>query len=316
MKKGKIVIKHHGIIILRDNQVRLVSSTPYLSVADGGLEGIIDNEKVTNMYNENVKSLMNESDYDDKDIHWKKVEKSFADMNLNYERILRLIRELRGANSTKDLDRIYQIVLSGLNIQSRNEVEKAYKVYPELVLSMMAKGIIKGYANSQMKRTNPSKIIVLQNRKIKGEDLYDIMQDAFELDLTEKSTNGVDKVLEKSFSDELDKAYQRISSSCFDCANGYVSCCEKMADYPVKKDISEYPFITDGFQVYVNNELDKFIVTRCHNFKKASQKVYLTPFQQGRIKNAKALIELLYRDVETLAEAREIEDRNKSLGYH
>ena len=315
MNKGNIVIKHHGLVILRDNQVKLVSETPYLSVADGGLEGIIDNEQVTYTYNESVKSIENDNEQSEEQSNWKKIENAFNNMDLNYERIIKLIRELRQANSKKELVKIYQEVLHGLHMETRKAIEAAYQEYPELILSMMAKGIVTGYVKSQIKRTNPGKTIVLQNRKCRGEELEEIMKDALELDFSEESTNGVDKLLAKSFNDYLDIAYQRLSSECFDCANGYVKNCEKMADYPEKKDISEYPFITDGFQVYINDELDRFIVTRCNNFKKASQKKYLTPQQVESVQAAKALIELLYYDVDTLAEAREIKARNKSLGY-
>ncbi len=315
MEKGKIVIKHHGLVILRDNQVKLVSETPYLSVADGGLEGIIDNDQVTYVYNDSVKSIEKDQEHSEEKSNWKKIENAFANMDLNYERIIKLIRKLRQANNKKDLVKIYEEVLQGFYMETRKLVEAAYNEHPDLILSMMAKGIVTGYVKSQIKRTNPSKIIVLQTRKSKGEDLRKLMEDSLELDFSEESTNGVDKVLAKSYSDSLDEAYQRLGSECFNCANGYVANCEKMADYPRKKDIAEYPFITDGFQVYVNDELDKFIVTRCSNFKKASQKVYLTPQQMENVQAAKTLIELLYYDVDTIAESREIEARNKSLGY-
>ena len=52
----KVVIKRHGLVILRENQVSLVSHTPYLSVADGALNQVLDNEKVTHTYNEHVAS--------------------------------------------------------------------------------------------------------------------------------------------------------------------------------------------------------------------------------------------------------------------
>ena len=90
MKKENIVIKHHGLVILRENQVKLVSDTPYLSVADGSLEGIIDNKHITNTYNENIKTL-SKNDTEKKQ-KWDSIEESFAAIGMNYERIIRLIK--------------------------------------------------------------------------------------------------------------------------------------------------------------------------------------------------------------------------------
>lgn len=312
MESGKLVIKHHGIELVRENKVALVSKTPYIDSSDGCLEELLDSNTVKDSYNAVMK--------DDKTTSikegLKKAESEFAYLEKNFELILKLMEQLRNATSKKDLEKIYQEVLVGMNIEARKSVEEVHTKYPELILSIMAKAIVNGYIRIKLRRTIPSKVRGLEVRKeSNNEPIEDIISDALGLDLTEKSSNGIDKLIIKSFSDNLDEAYLRIGSQCFDCANGYVGRCEKISDYPTKKDIIEYPFITDGFQWYIRDDLDEFNVIRCDNFRLAP-KITQTLTEHERIKAAKILMRLLYWDATTIDEAREIESNNKTFGYH
>lgn len=312
MEKGKVVIKRHGLVILRDNDVTLVSKTPYLSVADGALDHVLDNEQVTHTYNEHVAAELEDVSVKEK---WKEVEGVFGSLGIYNGQLKTLLEELRMAKSMHDLESVYHKVLSSLSLFDKKTIIELHKSYPELVLSIMAKTITQNYVKGQLRRSVPSKVISLENRKAQGEPLEIIVEDVLDLDFNMNSTNGMDLLIEKSFSDELDRVYKGLGSSCWDCANGYVGSCEKIADYPEKKDIGEYPFITDGFQWYVNDELEKFSVIRCSNYKKASNSTSLTEVKRSKIREAKELIHLLYRDVSSLSEAIEIDNRNKTLGY-
>lgn len=319
MEKGKVVIKRHGLVILRDNDVTLVSKTPYLSVADGALDQVLDNEQVTHTYNDHVAAELDDVSVKDQ---WKEVEVIFNSLGTNNELLKTLLEQLRMVKSMHDLESIYHKVLSSLSLVDKRTIIELHKSYPELVLSIMAKTITQNYVKGQLRRFIPSKIIYLENRKAQGESLEIIMEDVLDLDFNKKIMNGMDLLIEKSLSDELDRLYKTLGSSCWDCANGYVGSCEKIADYPEKKDIGEYPFITDGFQWYVNDELERFSVIRCSNYEKASKSIPLSErgrkraeINKIRIREAKELIHLLYRDVDTLGEAIEIDNKNKALGY-
>ena len=62
---------------------------------------------------------------------------------------------------------------------------------------------------------------------------------------------------------ELIKAIKAINNKCADCSNCYADKCPKVA-YD-KKDIRDYDFITDGYQV-INGELENLAVIKCANF--------------------------------------------------
>ena len=55
---------------------------------------------------------------------------------------------------------------------------------------------------------------------------------------------------------------------CWNCAKGYPSKCPKIADIE-KQPIEEYPFITNGYQVYKDGKTAKFAVFECTDFKSA-----------------------------------------------
>lgn len=52
---------------------------------------------------------------------------------------------------------------------------------------------------------------------------------------------------------------------CWDCSNGFVNKCQKIADQE-KEEIGSYDFIINGYQLIIFNRLEKFIITKCQNF--------------------------------------------------
>lgn len=316
MENGKLVIKHHGIELVRENKVALVSKTPYIDSSDGCLEELLDSKTVKDLYdsaityeNDSIKESLNQ------------IEKEFSYLRKNYELVVKLIENLRKATSKEELENIYQETLIGMDIEARQAVEEVYAKYPNLVLSVMSKAIVNNFVKINLARTiSPSKIRIYEVRKESNEPIEEIMSEALQMDFTEKAPNGVDNLITKSFIDHLLYEYLKMESQCFDCKNGYVGRCEKITDYPNKKDITKYPFITDGFQWYVRDDLDgddlyRFCIAKCDNFEKAPKiSQTLTEFQKTQA--AKLLIHLLYWDATTLEEAESIEKHNKILGYH
>ena len=56
---------------------------------------------------------------------------------------------------------------------------------------------------------------------------------------------------------------------CFKCANAYPDKCQKVCDIGKNKFICKYDFVTDGFQIFLDNNYSnykKLIITKCDNF--------------------------------------------------
>ena len=90
---------------------------------------------------------------------------------------------------------------------------------------------------------------------------------------------------------------------CWDCANGYPSKCQKIADLR-KGTIDLYDFIKRGYQIIEDDEVTKFTVLLCENFKivkKRSTDEQLAAITEMR----KAMDNILtyYYDTETVEEA-------------
>lgn len=90
---------------------------------------------------------------------------------------------------------------------------------------------------------------------------------------------------------------------CSECSNGYPSMCSKVADIH-KKEISDYEFITDGFQAFDNNGDSKFfIVERCNNYVSGKDMHNNKKGQLSKLKKLKHQLAAYYFDTETFEEA-------------
>ena len=85
--------------------------------------------------------------------------------------------------------------------------------------------------------------------------------------------NGTIEIIDYSSEaiEKLDK--KRIHKCGESCINACPSKCEKIRDYE-KKDIEEYPFITEGYQAFGDDEkIIQFAVFECKNYQKAEDKI-------------------------------------------
>lgn len=85
------------------------------------------------------------------------------------------------------------------------------------------------------------------------------------------------------------------------CANGYASKCKKIED-KIKKEINEYDFITDGYQI-INDEgqVETLVVTKCDNYvneKEARKKTSIA--EKIKLRNA---LMMAYFDETSIEEA-------------
>lgn len=151
--------------------------------------------------------------------------------------------------------------------QKRKEKNNHFYEYNEdLVLSVMSKGIINSYVKYQMSKIDMYGKEKIEDDIFNGKNPYEILIQLDENSGMYSNTNGISERILKYFTNELYRNTQyRGPSLCFDCHNGYTSKCEKIRDIE-KKSIEEYPFIISGFQVLKNDQLDRFIITKCRNF--------------------------------------------------
>ena len=95
-----------------------------------------------------------------------------------------------------------------------------------------------------------------------------------------------------------------------DCASPLQ--CSKVEDI-VKKEIEEYPFITDGYQIFTEDgKLDEMVVTGCNNFV-PERKVYLSKFDRKRIQEARDQLSMFYFGVNSVEEARRLKKEKRAI---
>lgn len=100
---------------------------------------------------------------------------------------------------------------------------------------------------------------------------------------------------------------------CWDCTCGTPSKCSKVKDIR-KKSIGEYPFITNGYQVFTQEgEMEKMIVTECNNYQLVEE-IDRTPEEKLKIAEARKKLRLLYFGAQTLREANQIQEDLISRG--
>mgnify|MGYP000037577245 FL=1 len=95
-----------------------------------------------------------------------------------------------------------------------------------------------------------------------------------------------------------------------DCASPLQ--CSKVEDI-VKKEIEEYPFITDGYQIFTKDgKLDEMVVTGCDNFV-PERKVYLSKYDRKRIQEARDQLSMFYFGVNSVEEARRLKKEKRAV---
>lgn len=122
-----------------------------------------------------------------------------------------------------------------------------------------------------------------------------------------KKENGVVIEMEKKPEVVTEIKTKEMPHLCWEhCDKGYASECKKIAD-AVKKEIGEYDFITDGYQIFDKQDnTEILIVTGCSNYKKEEPKV-LTSQDKERLRKLKEGIRMAYFEAGTIEEAHVIQ---------
>ncbi len=308
IKKELIEILNRIITFVQKHNDEIVNKPTYnyLNKAKSDLMSDKDNKK-TKQYITALNTC-----YIEREIHNLKtiIENALCIQNEN-NRINATVNMLKKAKSQDELNNIlFYIMNLDENPNRTHKLIKFYRYNCDLVLSVMTKEVLKLYIDIQMSKITDEEKNLLENGLVSGKNLYDIFVELDEDYDKVKTDNGITELTLRIFHDELGKKILGKSSTlCFDCANGYTSRCEKIRDRK-KKSIEQYPFIISGFQIIKNEEIEKFIITKCENFQKASKRNKLTAKE---LRLMKAKLAALFYGTETLGEGLSCKAKKKVM---
>jgi len=308
----KTILKKENGEIIEIIRTKQVSDTPYLSEEEKCFIDILKEEK-PNIKKEKLKEIINTAHYIVRRI-------SYADkFNKN---IKTLFYTLSMIQTEKDLDNFINYIIKVYKDTIKEPYQKYFKIskdksnisnikallmeHKQLITSVVIKKLIKTYITSILLSLEIDQISTLQN--FKNESAYiDEILNFLNIDLDEASIyNGIKNMTEKILHDTIDEIYDRkqIHLCWALCENATPSHCEKIFD-KTKKNISQYDFIIEGYQTFKESgQINKFVVTKCSNYKKMKhKKTNLTIRQLNEIKDNLATI---YYDTITPEEAYQI----------
>ena len=106
-----------------------------------------------------------------------------------------------------------------------------------------------------------------------------------------------------------------VTNPCINCERGYVTKCQKMADE--HKNISNYDFITDGYQINKENgELESLVICNCTNFENDHKRLKAkTKEQLDELKRLRESIKILYFGGVDIEEANQIQSDLINRGF-
>ena len=121
-----------------------------------------------------------------------------------------------------------------------------------------------------------------------------------------KKENGEVRLINIDY-EELEKIKSLHVNPCATCDNAYTTKCEKIGDTS-KKSIRDYDYITDGYQINKNGEVDNLIIFNCQNYvEDKPRKSNRCADEIKRLNELKASIKILYFDAGSIEEADEIQ---------
>lgn len=135
-------------------------------------------------------------------------------------------------------------------------------------------------------------------------------------------SNRFVKIYEKSSGNIIETDYSSLrkntldrshSHLCFDCENCSPAKCLKVFDVK-KRNISNYDFISDGYQIIdKNGEIDSFVVSNCNNFK-LEKRQELTIEKKVELKQKRREFVMAYFGASDMDEALEIREELEKSG--
>lgn len=271
--KKKIIMKSNGVISYSTREV-LGNESPLLKESDKCFTGVL-----TDVSKENKLLL--------KDIKLF-VYHIISELSKSYKSdiIDSMYDRLKECNTKEDIINVFNYLYDSYKIyfgenDKKTSVE-AYRIFAkktsvydnyvennmDIVISIMIKRLIVIHYLKMLTNIKVDDLKQLENLKLSGancEELFKYVNEEFS-DTSVK--NGIEELSKKIFFDTIDFVFdERQEHLCWhSCVNSYPLQCRKVFD-GVKRNIDEYDFITDGYQIFdKNGEVEHFVVTGCTNY--------------------------------------------------
>ena len=252
MSKYTIVKKDNNGIIVGDISFGL-TKIPYLDKSELFLnDDLLIRRRKEKISKENV-MLCNNS-----------IEKIINGMSiLTTEKYFEKLFEIKSFSELDfDIDRI-------MNMESRTR-----NMNKKLFTSIFIKKIVKNHYLNNVYKLSESTFNVLLDNRIVRDDYDEIMREVLPEEADKVLSSDLKNLCLKSFVSAIDdRYYSKEEHMCWTpCVNADpISCLKIRNPWDDKKLISEYPFITEGFQIFKDGELDRFYVIKCNNHVKSKK---------------------------------------------
>lgn len=222
--------------------------------------------------------------------------------------IRKAMNYIKNATCSDDLENVSSIIINeairnkSIDNKVAENIKSFFEYDPLFVSSVITKSVITEYCSDLVDQMSKKDIINLEVEKVAGNinDGDALLSVDPNFDITSMG-NGVFNLTKNIFNAKLDKEFDKNQEVlCWDCSNGYVSKCSKIADVGFGS-IEDYDFITEGTQVLQGNKVKSFSVTRCQNFELCDGKPKLS---KEEFKKAKESLMLYFYDTDDIDIAR------------
>lgn len=247
--EGTLIIKEQGLITSRFPRIKHIHSAPYLT----------DQEKCfKNLISKPTTEKWHQSDIKETEGIIKKIFRKDLD-------IASLYHQLQHLQTKKQLNNLYQFIIENCNHQQDKEI---LTKNPSLTLSIVIKKIVILYFCQKLLALPLKRTEELEREIINGTSpetlLYMIEGQTSPI----AQQNGINDLSKKVVIDTINVIHDsKQPHLCWNhCQNGYPHKCSKIKDRE-KKDIIQYPFIQDGYQIKdKEGKVLQFVITKCQNY--------------------------------------------------
>ena len=151
----------------------------------------------------------------------------------------------------------------------------ARKMNKKLFTSTFIKSIVKAHYNDKIAVLSNSDFNTVLDNRIVDNDYENLMRSVLPEEADKVLSSDLHNLCLRAFVTAIDdRYYNKEDHMCWiPCINADPVGCQKVRDsWDHKKTIDQYPFITEGYQIYKDGELDKFYVIDCKNHIKSKKK--------------------------------------------
>ena len=156
-----------------------------------------------------------------------------------------------------------------------NSNDSARRTNKKLFTSILIKTIVKNHYNAIINSFNNEEFNTILDNRIIDDNYEELMRSVIPEEADKVLSSDLNNLCLKAFISAIDdRYYNKDDHKCWTpCVKAEPTECQKVKDFwEEKKTIDQYPFVTEGFQLFKDGKLDKFIVLDCKNHVKSNKK--------------------------------------------